>query len=499
MVETSRAIGRGAVYVYIESIFSMAFGYLLLLILSHLTSPATIGILSLVLSLSSIFSTIISLGVPTGMQRFLGKAFSDGNLAEVKMYVRSSLLLTSVSILFSALFLFILKATIFAGFDLSYVVLTIVLTSATSLTLLFRSIIISSLQTRILAVTAVGSTTARAVVAIVLVILGAGALGITFGYVIGQTVACLLLAIVAYAHVGTSLKSQLKITKCSERILTAGIASWIPGVVVTVGTQLGTVIVFGTNGSNQAGSYFIALSIFSALSTIMSALLSVAFPALSGMADGRKRLTWRMMKISLLISLPLSSALFFYAEDTMHLMGPGYGQASDSLRILLISLLPLVISSGVNTLAYSYGNYKYVLIIGISSSLPRMVLYFLLVPIYGNDGAALSFTVGSVIGLIVAAIISQRIGFKIFWRTMIIVFLIPMCVAYLLKVVHTEYALAVIATFILSIVAFKMTKVLTRLDVVDSILLLPQKMANPFMFVVTMIEKRFTRDKKPRS
>lgn len=498
MGQARGTIGRGALYVYIETISSMAFGYFLLLILSHLTSPSTIGILSLVLSLSNIFTIIISLGVPTGMQRFLGKAFADQSSADINTYVKSSLILIVSALAVSSIFLILFQSTLFPGFDLVLVLLTVGLTSSATLTLLFRSVIISSLKTKILAIAAITSSIGKTVVALGLVLLGTGALGMTVGYFLSQLISCLLLAITAYSLMRTSRKSPSRILFGIKRITLAGMVSWIPGLVITVGTNLGTVIVFGTTGSNQAGAYFIALQIFSALSTVMSALLSVAYPALSGMADGRKRLTWRIIRISLIVSLPLASALFFYSKDTMQLMGPAYGSASDSLKILLISMLPTVIFSGINTLVYSYGNYKQVLIIGLSSSLPRVALYFILVPISGSLGAAISFTIGSIIGFVAAIAISKNIGFRIDWLTLSLSFSIPMIIAYVLSFMGVQFLFGIFSTFIVSILLFSFSKILTRSDMNDFMILLPSKVVNIISVSFYSIQRRVKSNQKSR-
>jgi O-antigen/teichoic acid export membrane protein len=62
-------IGRGAVYLYIENISSMLFGYAFWFILSRITTPEVVGISSSLISIATMFTAIAAVGVPLGAQR----------------------------------------------------------------------------------------------------------------------------------------------------------------------------------------------------------------------------------------------------------------------------------------------------------------------------------------------------------------------------------------------------------------------------------------------
>jgi O-antigen/teichoic acid export membrane protein len=88
-------------------------------------------------------------------------------------------------------------------------------------------------------------------------------------------------------------------------------------------------------------------SIFSAITAIMYSLFSVAYRALSAMSDGRKRYAWRLIKMSLVISSPFSFSVIFYSKEIMGLLGPAYVNGSSSLEILLLSMLPTGVVTGL--------------------------------------------------------------------------------------------------------------------------------------------------------
>ena len=190
------------------------------------------------------------------------------------------------------------------------------------------------------------------------------------------------------------LSQKLSFSKSIRLILVASIAGWIPNLISIIGSQLGVIVVNGSQGANQAGLYFIAFSIVAALLGIMSVLSAITYPALSAMYDGRKRLAWRMLKLTLIIILPASSSIMFYSKDIMQIFGQHYVEGYSSLEILVISVLPTSVAGFITVLVYSYGNYKQVMAIGLALTIPRVASYFILVPFYGGVGAGYRFCFG---------------------------------------------------------------------------------------------------------
>src|SRR4029077_20349344 len=115
---------------------------------------------------------------------------------------------------------------------------------------------------------------------------------------------------------------------------------------------------------------------------------------------------WRIIKMSSIIAIPFSASAFFYSKEIMQLFGPSYADGSFLLQIMVLATLPGQIASGVNTLTYSYGKYRQALSIGTTGYIARIILFFIMVPMYGSNGAALSYTLGGIVMLIVSIYIS---------------------------------------------------------------------------------------------
>jgi O-antigen/teichoic acid export membrane protein len=212
------------------------------------------------------------------------------------------------------------------------------------------------------------------------------------------------------------------------------------------------------------------------------------------MSDGRKRLTWRIIKISTVISIPFSSSVFFYSDDVIALLGSHYADASLLLRLFLIAIFPNSISLMIGQLVYANGNYRQVLYIGLASSIPTTLLYFVLVPILGSTGAATSYLVGSIVGLAMSAIISKKIGMQVHWKVLCLISIISIAPAFAYSYLQLNFVTGIIATLLTSYIIFLKFRIISRSDVDDTLSVLPMGLAQPIITVVHKVGKLLNSD-----
>jgi len=226
------------------------------------------------------------------------------------------------------------------------------------------------------------------------------------------------------------------------------------------------------------------------ITNVMFSLFTIAIPALSAMKDGRKRLSWQAIRLSSIIVLPFSYALIFFSEEILQLLGHDYSNGSLSLQILLISLLPTTIMYGIHSLSYAYGNYRQVLSIGLATSIPRTVLYFVLVPEYGGMGAAVGYTVGAITGLILSGLVAKRIGLNLNWGYLLLTVIVPSGLAFVLDFIQTNYLAAIIGTLIISYLILYKIHIILRSDIVYFLDILPGAIARPLIRVLRKVENK---------
>jgi O-antigen/teichoic acid export membrane protein len=494
MKKSNNQLGRGTIYIYIESLAAMVFGYVFWIILSRIGTVEIIGTFSAIGSLAGIFSVIASFGVPEGTQRFLGKFFYQQQLSEAKIFVTSSLILVSAGIILCSLLILIMRDWIYAvfAFDFRLIVALIMLIASYAIFLLLRSTVISSLRTKILPTTIAVSWIVRIVLATLMISIGYGTVGVAFAYTFGYIMSCLVLSItiimiLKYANHG---RSEVSLSNATKDITKSSLANWIPDLIMTIGIQLGTVVVFGTYGSNEAGLYFISLIIVTGITSVVYSIFTIALPALSSMVDGRKKFAWDTIRLSTIISIPFTSSLIFYSKDIMQLIGQNYIAGSLSLQILLLSMLPTAVQAGIGVLVYSYGHYRKFLVIGLGASIPRVALYFVLVPVYGSTGASLAYSIGAIIGFAVSIIVAKRIGMLIFWKDLLLIFFIPIALTSIFSYLHVNYILAIIATIIGSDVLFLKLRILTSSDIKYLLEILPGRLSNMISVLLTRYSKK---------
>lgn len=476
-------VGRGAIYLYIQLISSMVSGYIFLILLARITTTEIIGTFSLLVSISEIFANIALIGLPDSIQKFVGKSFLQNNHVDAKTFSRSSFMLSAIGILASCVVILSLRDWLSGAFGIGFELIIVLdlLIASYAIYMVLYSIVVATLKTKILPIVITISAVGKVILALTAVLMGYGVLGLTLGYTFfGQILSSLLLGIFIFGifkSAGKFTKPALSTLVASKNLLIGGLAVWIPALITTLGIDLGTLVLYNTYGSHESGVYFIALAIANALNAIVFSLFTVTLPVLSSMDNGRKRFVWQTIRIAAIMALPLSSAIIFYSSDVMNLIGHNYEKGSLSLQSLLLSTFPIILLSGIETLVFSYGRYRDTLIINLASSIPRTILYFALVPIFGMSGVAISFTIGSIIGVIVSIIVANRIKMKIYWRPLILTFLIPLFISYLFATLHVNYVIGIVTTLIITYFLLMRTHIIVKSDGSFLIQLMPDKIS----------------------
>jgi biotin transporter BioY len=132
------------------------------------------------------------------------------------------------------------------------------------------------------------------------------------------------------------------------------------------------------------------------------------------------------------------------------------------------------------------------LMIGLATSIPRTMLYFVLVPIFSSTGAAISYTIGAVVGFILSVIIAKKsIGMLIFWKDLVLTLVIPTVIAFIFgNIFHINYVMGIIGTVVISYLVLLLLRVLRRSDVTDSLNMFPYSISNPLIGLLNRLDKK---------
>ena len=433
---------KGGFWLYLSSIVSNIQGFFYWLIISKVAGAGVLGLTTAIIGLGSLIAGVLSLGIPTGVQKFLGKCLGENDRECMSRYFWSSLFFTMITYVTVGAVI-MLAGTLGIGFSkytpemLKLAGALVCLSWASTFQALFQSM----LRTKIIFLATSVAAALKFIVGVSLVLAGYGWLGAVAGYLASPL--ALLVMYLWFTSKTIGLRLRLSLSAFKETLI-AGVVSWLPGVIVLFGQWLGVLVVFGSKGNVETGYYFVAFMIAQVVLMIASSMIGLLLPVLSGMKDGRKRAGSRVLRISLAIMMPVAFYIMAYPSLLLCLLGKEYASASMTLIVLLAGLAPLVLSGVITCLCYAYNMYREVLFIGLAQNIPRVILYLVLVPKASGLGAAASFTIGSVIGCLYSFVVARKIGFIFEKKVIGLTVLIPGAISLVCYILEINWAIAML-------------------------------------------------------
>ncbi|MHA1506819.1 MAG: oligosaccharide flippase family protein [Candidatus Asgardarchaeia archaeon] len=460
---------KGGFWLYLDTIIVSFIGYLYWLIIGKMGGPAVIGEASTASSLSGIFNVLVFFGIPTGLQRFIGKCMGTKDFAGLKRYFLSSILFTTIVFSATSLSLFLFRNILseFIGLESIFILLVAIHIFLSGVTSILRSFFISFMLTKELFIFDVLGNIFRFLSGVYLVYSGWGASGAFMGFIISSFIILLLRSIYVYNEL-RKLEGSLSISWSSTReVLEAGFVSWLPAIISTIGIQSGILIMYGVSGSIDTGIYFIAYAMASVLLALPNSILGLLLPVLSGIPDGRKAATWRTIRITLAISSPLAAAFVSYGDFVISLIGSEYMSGALMLSILSLSIPFACLTGGFSSYVYSKALYKIVFLLGMASSLTRVISYLFFVPLYDGIGASISFLLGYIPPFILSVLYSKRMGFIIFWKDYLLGTFIPLLISLPMILLSTPWFIGIWFIPLVSFFIFARIGIIRKEDLRD--------------------------------
>lgn len=484
---------RGGLWLYLDTILTYSIGYIYWLIISRIAGASVVGYAGTTTSLALLLQTIVLLGIPMGLQRFIGKSLGEGNYADLKGYFISSLSFCFIILASTCLLFYFLQQPLhkITGLDAVYIFLAIFLLLFSGLNMALRSFLISIVYVNNIFIADLIANSIRLLTGVLLVLEGWGGVGATAGFVFSASTNTVLLSLYSIRALKEFGEARAKISyRFVNDTLKAGFANWLPGVVTVVGIQFAILAVFGFRGASEAGIYYVAYAITSIVLALPMSLLGLLFPVLSGMSDGRKRATSNIIRISLDISVPIAIAVIVYSKFVLNLLGEEFVAGWLILSVLCLSVPLACVVQGVTSLTYATGLYRIVLAIGLAMSVTRVALYFLLVPVWGGVGAAISFFAGFLISFLVTILIAYRIKFAIMWEVFIITIMVPIIVGLPVYFFNLPYYLGIPLILLGSSIIYARLRVITRDDLgIIATAVLPQEVIKQITLKIDPILK----------
>lgn len=187
-------------------------------------------------------------------------------------------------------------------------------------------------------------------------------------------------------------------------------------MVVSVYTNLDTVMLGLMNGNSEVGLYTTAVKVKGILLSLVSSLGAVLLPRMSnvvqrGDTNQFNELTKKALNVTMLMAFPLSIYFCIYAkESVLFLAGDGFIGAVLAMQIITVSIIPNGLTGvlGIQVLT-SIEKEKYVLYSVTAGAISDFLLNLVFIPNYGAAGAAFATTVAEFIVLLMQLYYTKKI------------------------------------------------------------------------------------------
>lgn len=470
------------VAMYVSDFVPSALTYIFLILASNWTGTETIGTIGFIISFSFILSTLSNFDVAIGMKRFLGKSFAEKEWSTFKQISASANLFTllSTSILLVIVFNPIFSLSELLGFDNKLIPIIIFIVLGNNFHNIFKGILSSALRSESLIISTIIASIIRIPLLFILFYFSFSENNVSWAYASFFGVISVFLFVITLNYFRTLSGTSFKNIQSNVHLLIKGsLPRWIPNIIGVLGTRINMLIIFSSSGASETGLFYIPFAIFGILLLATNAINQIAHPVFSGIQDSKSQHDFlqRTLKFSFIGTFPLVGIMFFYSKEILSIFGTSFSLSNEILSILLVGLPFIVFSEAIFYMLYAKGRYKDVFFLGLAANIPRIALYIVLIPVYGNEGAAYAFTAGSLIQTILTIFLVNKYKIKIRYLLLAKIAIIPFIIGGLLKLLDFNL-IGIVIIFVLSYILYLRLKIINETELNDFLTMISTKKNN---------------------
>ena len=478
----SKNIWYASVSIIVPSIFTYIFWFLA----ARVGGTEPVGVASSIASLVIIVSTIAGLDMSLGMKRMMGLAISSGNISEFRQILVSTVIFVTLIITASSALILVPEFGILksAGIDQQYALMIVAMIFAQSFQIIFIEAIIAALLSKKLVLPLLLGSLARfPIFFAAYYVFNALTIGIVFAFSSLLFISSFCFGFYLIKITGGRLHGKTKgnFYYYVRNTIRAGLASWIPHTLNVAGYWLGIIVVFASEGASDGGKFYITIGIFTVTLFVVTGITKVIHAMVPRLHNEKAKVTYLVyyIDIAFIFTMPFAVPLLFFSSNFLGLMGEEFSSASGSMAIFILSLPFVIICEMVYYFAYGNGDHRSVLILGLMGNIPRIVLYFLLSPFLGIDGAAISFFIGSILQFVGSLKFANRCQISIDAPKYFVLTLIPILVGVFLWIISLDFVISSIVIITSSFILYIRFQLVTSKEIRDMVFtVLPTSLAN---------------------
>lgn len=399
--ESLRKIAKGAGIVFIGTGIGMFFAYLGMMIVARLLGPTDLGLISLASAVATITSTVILVGMPEGVVRYVSFYTGRNDEQRTKGVIISALkvVLPLGIVAGILLFLFADLISIRVFHDANLVPILKIFSFSIPFFALYYIFIfaITGFQEMkyMVYVRDLFQNSSRLFLLVVVLLLGYGVLGAAFAYTFA-IVATPLVAFYYLNKIFPVFSKNIKPISIKRELFFFSWPLMFAGMLGLIMGWIDTLMIGYFLTAADVGIYRVSLSTAGLLVIVPSSFASIFFPVITELYSKRemnelKHINYAVTKWIFMIVLPLVLLMMLFSKQVLYILyGAEYISGAMVLCILGFGYLIISVFSPTNQLIQTIGRTKLIMVNTSVGAALDVILNFWLIPIYGIGGAAVA-------------------------------------------------------------------------------------------------------------
>jgi len=397
---------KGSSSAFLLKIIGMSLSYISLLYITNKYGANVFGVLTLSITILSIFTLIPSFGMANALVKIIGELYSHKKYSEIKYILKIIFLLTTfLSALF--IFLFYVSSDFIAKEILDKIYMSKYLKIITISVLFNTMIVIVSSTFQGMKKTKkfmIFQTLLLQFIFLLLLILNNNVINYNYNVVelyVASTVFSAVIALI-YLYINVNSLNDISNNKIRKYNLTKILKLSVPMLLGSSFTMImgwTDIVMLGIYKTEEdVGIYSAVLRIAGLISISLTAINAIATPKFIEFYSkkdmiGLEKIVKQSTKIIFFTSLPIVIIYIVFPSVVMNLFGSEFIIGASVLVIISLGQFINAMSGSVGYILQMTDNQKIFQNIIILASIINVILNYMLIPIYGMDGAAVASTI----------------------------------------------------------------------------------------------------------
>jgi O-antigen/teichoic acid export membrane protein len=409
----------GAGIMFFGRILGKGIGYFYIMFVARLGAEQY-GMLNLGFSIASLLIVLSVLGLDAGILRYVPFYLIKKDKARVKGVLYSAISITSILSLFFFFMMFFfskqLAINIFHNSSLILIFkifsLMIPFTALASIFMMslraFQRVDYEILNREIL------EKTARLLFTILLILMGFGVFGASISYVISALTICTVSFFILEKKVFSFLRIKIKPIYFTKELFFYSFPLFLVGILQLTINWADTLMLGYFRTTFEVGLYNAASPTAALMFIMPGALISLFLPIMIQFYTKKKKK--EMVKIYDIISrwiffvnLPVFLLITIFSKQILRIIfGQEYVSASIPLGILAFGYLMYSLAHTSNNMLYMIKKTKIIFIIYLIYTGINLILNYILIPLYGINGAAIATSTSIIVGTLLLFLFNYK-------------------------------------------------------------------------------------------